>query len=143
MNHSRNILTLNRSSRRRSTTCKATVDAKETLKRQKSAVLLDQLRSINAEVWNPSSPLPLAVGVHQQIYPLIAGVGMSRKSLRNFLAWWTGSETYQRALIQPGAMRYNLDGTEAGPVSELQSHSAIARCRLRAPNIEMNSGRKS
>ena len=126
MNKPLPILRLKTSSRRQTTPQDDAKASAEALKRQKSAELLVELRKISPDVWDAASPLPLAIGIHKQIYPVAARIGMSRKAVRNFLAWWTSSHTYRYALMQPRVERHNLDGTLAGPVSELHANQARA-----------------
>lgn len=114
MNAQRPTLTLRR--RRVPDGADSALTEKERIKRANASRLLEILREISPQVWDASTPLPLAIGIHRQIYPLLDRVPMSRRALRNFLAWWTGSEAYQRALRAPNACRHNVDGTVAGPV---------------------------
>jgi len=118
------ILRLNISSRRQAKSRDDAMDQAEAAKRQKSAELLEELRRIKQDVWDAANPRPLAVGIHKQIYPVAERIGMSRKAVRNFLAWWTSSHAYRHALMEPRAKRHNLDGTPADPVSELHADQA-------------------
>lgn len=90
--------------------------------------LLAALQVLAPELWNPEAPVPLAVGIHKQLYPLAERLRMSRRALRGFLGRWTSASAYQRAMAAPGAQRFNLDGTVAEPVSP--QHAEIARRRL-------------
>lgn len=118
------ILRLKPSSRRQAKPQDSAMDEAEAAKRQKAAELLDELRGIDPDLWHPSNPRPLAVGIHKQIYPVAERINMSRKAVRNFLAWWTRSHAYREALMAPRAKRHNLDGTSAGPVSGLHADQA-------------------
>jgi sRNA-binding protein len=69
--------------------------------------------------------MPLAIGIHKQLYPVAERMQTSRRALRGFLSRWTSSSSYQGALAQPGASRFNLDGSPAGAVS--QKHGDRAR----------------
>lgn len=92
------------------------------------AEMLAALQSVAPDLWNPDAPKPLAVGIHKQLYPIAELVRMSRRALRSFLARWTSREAYKRALAEPGSSRVNLDGSDAGEVSE--QHREEARQRL-------------
>jgi len=124
VNKSLPILRLKTSSRRQVEHRDGAMDQAEAAKRQKAAELLEALRSVDASLWDPSNPRPLAIGIHQQIFPFAERIGMSRKAVRNFLAWWTSSHAYRHALMEPRVERHNLDGTAAGPVSELHADQA-------------------
>lgn len=95
------------------------------------ADLLAALQAVAPELWNPEAPVPLAVGIHKQLHHIAEQVDMSRKSVRKFLSRWTSSTRYQQALIEPGAVRFNLDGSSAGEVSE--EHRELSRQRVTAP----------
>ena len=83
-----------------------------------AATLLDTLRSRAPHVWSEERPLPLAVGVHRQLFPIAEGFGMSRSAVRRFLTAWTSTEAYLRALAEDGAQRFDADGAPAGEVGE-------------------------
>ncbi len=90
--------------------------------------LLAALQAMAPDLWNPGEPVPLAVGIHKQIYPVAEKVRLSRRSLRRFLSRWTSSAPYQKALLAPDAQRFNLDGSVAESVSE--QHQSVARERV-------------
>jgi hypothetical protein len=69
-------------------------------------------------------PPPLAIGIHAQI---IAALGAEPRDVAVILGMWTGKFRYQKGLKQPGAVRRNLDGSEAGPVSESERQIALQR----------------
>lgn len=92
--------------------------------------LLVELQALAPELWNPDAPVPLAIGIHRQLYPLAERLQMSRRGLRKFLSRWTASEGYRQALAETGARRYDLDGSPAGEVSE--EHRDEARQQLEA-----------
>jgi len=100
--------------------------------REKTAGLLQELRAIAPELWDPAAPAPLAVGVHKQMYPLIERIGISRRFLRDFLRSWTRSDAYRQALIESGAWRYNVDGSAAAPVSPSEAEQAREQVERRA-----------
>jgi hypothetical protein len=87
--------------------------------------LLAALQAVAPGLWDPRSPMPLAIGIHKQLYPVAERMQTSRRALRAFLSRWTSSNSYQGALAQPGASRFNLDGSQAGAVS--QQHGDRAR----------------
>lgn len=124
MNKPLPILRLKTPSRRQEKPRDSAMDQAEAAKRQKAAELLEDLRRIDPDLWHPSNPRPLAVGIHKQIYRVAERIGMSRKAVRNFLAWWSSSHAYRQALMAPRAQRYNLDGSSAGPVSALHADQA-------------------
>jgi ProQ/FINO family len=69
-------------------------------------------------------PPPLAIGIHAQI---IAALGAEPRDVAVILGIWTGKFRYQKGLKQPGAVRRNLDGSEAGLVSESERQFALQR----------------
>ena len=71
----------------------------------------------------PTDPVPLAIGVHKQV-----GLQISLTQARRTLKRYTQKKAYLEALARPGALRYNLDGSIAGPVSG--EHSAKAQKAL-------------
>ena len=68
---------------------------------------------------------PLAVGIDRQIREAMPEA--LQCSLSYVLRWYTSKPRYLRALAQPGARRVNLDGSDAGPVSEHDRAGAQAR----------------
>ncbi len=93
--------------------------------------LLDALRKLAPETWDPDLPQPLAVGIHAQIFPVAEPLGISRSAVRRFLTRWTSRPEYLDAMSQPGALRHGVDGAEGEPVEE--RHARRARRRLEAP----------
>jgi hypothetical protein len=59
---------------------------------------------------------PLAIGAGNTVLAGLTG-RVSRKSLRAALVVWTSSPAYHLALKEKGARRENLDGSDAGPVT--------------------------
>jgi sRNA-binding protein len=51
----------------------------------------------------------------------------ARRKVRNALYLITHSKRYLEATITPGAMRYDLDGTAIGPISENHRNWALGR----------------
>ncbi len=95
--------------------------------RDPAEVLLAELQARSPEVWNPAHPMPLAIGIRQQLYPIGEARQISRRAVRKFLAQWTSAPAYHRALCQPGSCRFNLDGSPAGEVSEEHRQQAQRR----------------
>jgi sRNA-binding protein len=118
------------------------------LKRPKSSrspaepkdVLMDTLRQTSPQLWDPTQPVPLAVGVHKQIIPLVESKGVSRTAVRKFLKAWTSTEAYQAAMSQPDAVRVNLDGSRSSRVSEKHRRRAERRVDDRRPDDAANGG---
>lgn len=92
-----------------------------------STALLKELRAQAPEVWDPERPLPLAVGMHLQLFPLAERHEMSRSAVRRFLTAWTSNEAYLMALAEDESKRYDADGKPAGEVRERDR----SRARLR------------
>jgi ProQ/FINO family len=65
-------------------------------------------------VFDANSPLPLAIGIHKPLGELIGG-----NRAKFLLEWWTSWPAYVAA-IAAGGCRYNLDGSEAGQITEEQ-----------------------
>ena len=59
---------------------------------------------------------PLAIGIDKQLREAMPE--LLDCSLVYFLSWYTRQPRYLRASAEPGARRVNLDGSDAGPVSE-------------------------
>jgi len=93
--------------------------------------LLEALRRQSPETWDAERPVPLAVGIHAQIFPVAEPLGISRSAVRRFLTRWTSRPAYLDALSQPGAVRHDVDGSESVAVE--QRHGRRARRRLEAP----------
>lgn len=94
--------------------------------------LLAELRGVAPALWEPSRPVPLAVGIHEQIFPIAERLDISRRFVRRFLGRWTSTSEYLCALARPEAQRVNLDGSPAGEVDE--QHRTRAERRLRHPS---------
>lgn len=94
-------------------------------------LLLDELQTLAPQVWNAEQPLPLAVGVHRQLFPLGERHGMSRSAVRRFLTDWTSAEPYQLALAADGSRRFDANGEPAGEVRERDRSRAQARVERR------------
>jgi sRNA-binding protein len=73
---------------------------------------------------------PLKIGVYAEIKTGLAGKA-SNKQLADVLRWWTTRGSYLTALSQPGARRYGLDGSDAGPVADADREFAAQRLKER------------
>jgi ProQ/FINO family len=82
-------------------------------------ISLATLRELAPAVFDADKPVPLAIGVHEQLTEL----GLSAKETGDLLRWWTRRHEYYTALARGGS-RYNLDASVAGPVgTEDQAHA--------------------
>ena len=92
---------------------------------RRSALVL-RLRAVSPTLFAPDTyiPVPLAVGIHEQI---IEALGCEPRDVTVILGMWCAKFRYQKALTQPGAIRRNLDGSEAGSVTEEQRLWAMER----------------
>jgi hypothetical protein len=64
------------------------------------------------DLFKYASPVPLAIGIDQQI----AELGMERQTVSDVLSWWTRTSGYRAAVVK-GGHRFNLDGSVAGEIS--------------------------
>jgi sRNA-binding protein len=71
-------------------------------------------------------PVPLPQSILQTAHEALAE-DHSKKSVRRALAHWCSRTDYLRAVIAEQARRVNLDGSDAGPVSEDQREAALRR----------------
>ena len=62
-----------------------------------------------------STPLPLAIGIRNQIFN-IPDLPFSRMKMRKFFKIYTGKRTYQKELVVDNN-RFNLDGTIASTIT--------------------------
>jgi hypothetical protein len=81
----------------------------------------------------PAAPVPLACGIRE---PLIAAVRgqASRATVKTFLGLWTNRLDYLEAIVA-GAVRRNLDGTEAGEPTDEQKRMAAERLEKRRAGV--------
>lgn len=89
--------------------------------------LVDRLVAIFPECFNRPSPKPLKIGIGAELLPL-AGThpeleGVSRKQIRQALAFYTGSNAYRKA-VAAGGPRYGLNGQPDGEVTPEQQEFA-------------------
>jgi ProP effector len=75
------------------------------------------------DVFNAEAPKPLAIGVSRVIQ---REHGFTQPIISLVLGWWTRRWQYCEAMIA-GSVRFNLDGTEAGQITEADKADAQAR----------------
>jgi len=88
------------------------------------------LRELAPKVFDPDTPIPLAIGANNQLIEL----GIAKQAVGGILSWWCGRPEYRAALAR-GGNRHNIDGSIHGPIStDDQQHAAdqISRARERA-----------
>lgn len=102
--------------------------------RERNELLLNELRRQAPAVWSKARPLPLAIGVREDLYPLAESLGLSRKVLRRFLAAWTSSPAYLRALSVSRASRVDALGKSVERVTAQDQAYAKSRLHLRTRN---------
>jgi ProQ/FINO family len=81
---------------------------------------LAHLRERFGALFDPEHPLPLALGIHKQV-----GKVIGLKRAKRLMEWWVRWGLYIQAVAASG-VRYNLDGSVAGPVTEAQQAHARA-----------------
>lgn len=69
-------------------------------------------------------PVPLAIGIHKQLIPVVTEWGFSAVNLRSALSWYTKQLRYQQAIVH-AENRLNLDGTPAESIEE--EHRTLAK----------------
>jgi sRNA-binding protein len=67
--------------------------------------------------FDPIQPLPLACGINKAALKLMPP-HINPAELACFLKKWTRQAAYLKALAEPGAMRYDLDGQSIEPVKD-------------------------
>jgi sRNA-binding protein len=86
------------------------------------------LREKFPAIFDIDQPVPLAIGASTQIE---AALGPDSAEAAHAVArWWTSGPRYLAEVAAEGSMRWNLDGTPAGDVTD--EHTAIAAERLAA-----------
>lgn len=70
---------------------------------------------------------PLMLGAGRAIWPEAQAAGVKRAALNAAMKWHTNSFAYLDALVEPGAMRFGLDGNAIEAVSEEHRAVAVAR----------------
>ena len=107
---------------------KKTSEPEKAPKRDGEGELLAALRQAAPDVWDPAGPVPLAIRIHEQLFPVAESREISRSTVRRFLGKWTSAIGYLDALAQRDSFRRNADGSCAGNVSD--QNRARARHRL-------------
>jgi hypothetical protein len=89
--------------------------------------LVDRLVAIFPDCFNRPSPKPLKIGIGAELLPLAGNhpqlEGVSRKQIRQALAFYTGSNAYRKA-VAAGGPRYGLNGQPDGEVTPEQQEFA-------------------
>lgn len=93
--------------------------------KMKSLQLGVACQSAYPKVFNHKRPVPLAVGIHEQIMEAFPTVG--HQVVHRFLSFWTSRLLYLRIMAEPEAVRTNLDGTAAGLVGESHREYAVRK----------------
>jgi ProP effector len=91
---------------------------------------LAQCRERFPALFDADHPVPLAIGIHKQM-----GKVIGLKRAKRLMGWWTNWKPYIAA-IAAGGVRYNLDGSEAGPVTEAQREHARSALKITEPSRE-------
>src|SRR4051812_5670891 len=81
---------------------------------------------------------PLKIGIDQDIRERCPDVPL--KTRDGFLRRYVGQPSYQRLLTKLGAVRVDLDGDEAGAVSEDQAQQAAEKLSARAAGNKPRDG---
>ncbi len=92
---------------------------------QSVAQALDTLRERFPEAFR-QPPVPLPENILQTAHEALANQH-SKKSVRRALAHWCSRTDYLRAVVAEQAQRVNLDGSDAGPVPDIQREAALRR----------------
>lgn len=93
-----------------------------------SKILEPMLKQHYPAVFNPIAPVPLAVGIHEEI--LAANPTVPPEALKFFLRGWTNQLFYHKAIREPGSVRLHLDGTVQAPVTEEERNHARMKIKL-------------
>ena len=103
--------------------------------------MIAELATAYPKAISPKDPVPLAIGIHKQVDPKFP-LSKVRKAMRRY----TSKRQYLVALTRPGAVRYNLNGSIAGPVSADHVEKALATLKKRDSQQQQNkptvAGRK-
>lgn len=98
-------------------------------RRAENDAIIQQLREMFPAGFT-EPPVPLAVGLRQQLRAAIPPLATERK-LRRAITWWCHSPAYLEA-VAAGQERRNIDGTPSGDYPSAE-HIAHARKRLGLP----------
>ena len=92
-----------------------------------ATVFLKKLSNDLPDVLNPESPLPLAVGIKEQIasrYPSVPPIILDRA-----ITYWVHRPAYLRS-VRDGDHRYNLDGEIQGDISDDQKEHSREKLKV-------------
>lgn len=79
--------------------------------------IVETLTKSYPDIFDKAHPKPLAIGIHKQIRAKHPNI--SRKLTEITMRRWTSTKKY-RAVLIPGADRYNLDGSVSDQVTQSQ-----------------------
>ena len=89
--------------------------------------LIDRLVETFPDCFSRSAPKPLKIGIGPELLALVgvhpALMEISRKQIRQALAFYTGANAYRKTVAR-GGVRYGLDGQPAGEVTPEQQEFA-------------------
>jgi sRNA-binding protein len=90
---------------------------------------IDKLIELYPFIFNKKAPKPLSIGFFQQLCMDVRenNYNLSISTLRAALTIWTNRHEYLREVIKPNSLRYNLDGSVQGEVSDEHKRVAITR----------------
>ena len=102
--------------------------------------IYDVLHGKFPEIINMNKPVLLAVGIRKE---MSKETGVSSVVLKRWIAWYCRKSNYYASHIQ-GAIRFHLDGTEAGIVTETHQEkmekylekTKVRKASLTAPSLE-------
>lgn len=90
---------------------------------------IDKLIELYPFIFNKNTPKILAIGFYQQLCMDVRenDYKLSNSVLRATLTIWTNRHEYLREVIKPNSVRYNLDGSVQGEISDDHKKAAITR----------------
>ena len=97
--------------------------------RQTAKKLLDKLFEAYPAVFpapGKGKPVPLAIGIHKELLPVIKEWGFDYLSLRMAMAWYTRQLRYQR-VIAASSHRVKLSGEQAEEITEENKQLALQK----------------
>jgi sRNA-binding protein len=98
---------------------------------RRNAILktLETLRTLFPKTFRKRDIVPLKKGIVTELlaHPDIKTAEISRRKLREAVAWYVGHPVYQFALTKPKAYRVGLDGQPAEEVSEQEVRFARSK----------------
>jgi hypothetical protein len=99
---------------------------------------IERLAVMYPITFNVHAPLPLALEINQDI---AKALGIHPQAAQAVLARWTNRMNYLAAMAAPGSRRFNLDGTDAGEVSD--DHRAHAAAKFAEKMAAVMAGPKA